>query len=60
MIRFCKTCLNPSTRPNIKFDKKGNCYVCVYRSLKNQILSIKNMNGQKKIEIKSIKEWAKK
>ena len=50
MIRFCKTCLNPSTRPNIKFDKKGNCYVCVYESLKNQILSIKNMNGQKKIE----------
>ena len=34
LLRFCKTCLNPSTRPNIKFDKKGNCYVCVYESLK--------------------------
>jgi len=30
MINYCKTCLNPSTRPNIFFDDKGICPVCVY------------------------------
>ena len=25
MINYCNTCLLPDTRPNIKFDKKGNC-----------------------------------
>ena len=61
MIRFCKTCLNPSTRPNIKFDKKGNCYVCVYESLKKSDFKYKKYEWAKKNrEIKSIKEWAKK
>ena len=46
MIKFCKSCLNPSTRPNIKFDKDGKCYVCVYESLKKLILNIKKTNGR--------------
>jgi len=27
-ITYCKTCLNPSSRPNIKFDENGICPAC--------------------------------
>lgn len=61
MIKFCKSCLNPSTRPNIKFDKDGKCYVCVYESLKKTDFKYKKNEWKKRSkEIKKIKIWAKK
>lgn len=31
-MRYCKDCLQPDTRPNIKFSKSGICPACVYYS----------------------------
>ena len=27
-MKYCKNCLETSTRPNITFDKNGICYAC--------------------------------
>lgn len=37
MIRYCKTCLNPSTRPNTKIDEHGYCLVCSYEKSKKKL-----------------------
>ena len=34
LIKYCKTCLNPSTRPNTFFSDEGLCPVCVYEKEK--------------------------
>jgi hypothetical protein len=34
MINYCKTCVNPSTRPNTFFNDEGLCPVCVYETEK--------------------------
>ena len=36
MIQYCSNCPNPSTRPNISFNKKGLCTVCVYELRKKK------------------------
>lgn len=57
MIKYCSNCPNPSTRPNISFNKKGLCTVCVYelRKKKKQI----NWNNRW-MQIQKIKKWGKK
>lgn len=37
MIKYCKTCLLPSTKPYIKFDTSGICKACLFHKEKNQI-----------------------
>ena len=54
MIRYCKTCLNPSTRPNIFFDEDGLCPVCVYE--KEKATETVNWTERSK-EIQKIKKW---
>lgn len=57
MITYCNTCLNPSTRPNIYFDKKGRCRVCVFEEKRNK----KKINWkQRNQEIQKIKKWGQK
>lgn len=36
-MRYCKECLQPDTRPGIKFDEKGVCYACLYEEKKKKI-----------------------
>ncbi len=31
-MKYCKTCLQPDTRPNTVFDQSGRCPACVYHS----------------------------
>ena len=37
MIKYCKTCLLPSTKPYIKFDTSGICKACLFHKEKNEI-----------------------
>lgn len=37
MIRYCKTCLMPDSRPRIVFDDQGVCNACRTAELKNRI-----------------------
>ncbi len=36
-MRYCKKCLQPDTRPGIKFDKNGICPACVYSESLNDV-----------------------
>lgn len=54
-MRYCKKCLQPDTRPGIKFDENGVCYACLYEEEKKKI----DWNAREK-ELKEIAEWAKK
>ena len=36
-MKYCKKCLQPDTRPGIKFDDKGVCYACLYEEEKKKI-----------------------
>ena len=47
MIKYCKTCLNPSARPSIKFDKNGKCYLCAFEPLKKLDLNFKKYGWKK-------------
>ena len=37
MIRYCKSCLYPDTKPDLKFDKKGICNACINFNCRSQI-----------------------
>lgn len=53
-MKYCKRCLQPDTRPDIRFDEKGVCYACLYEDKKKTIdWSIRER------EIQSIAQWAK-
>jgi N-acetyl sugar amidotransferase len=55
MIRFCKKCLQPDTRPNITFDEFGVCPPCNYSEV------VKNINWQeRRLVLSEIVEFAKK
>ena len=56
MIKYCKGCLNPSTRPNTFFNKNGFCPVCVYEDSKTKQ---KVDWPSRKSEINQIKKWGK-
>lgn len=36
-MRYCKSCLQPDTRPGIAFDEKGICFACLYEEKKKHI-----------------------
>lgn len=36
-MRYCKRCLQPDTRPGIKFNDEGICYACLYEDEKKTI-----------------------
>ena len=37
MIKFCKTCIMPDSRPRIVFDENGICNACLHSEKKNKI-----------------------
>lgn len=53
-MKYCKKCLQPDTRPNIKFNNEQVCYACLYEDLKKEI----NWEEREQ-ELKNISEWAK-
>ena len=57
MIKYCKKCVNPSTRPNTFFNGEGLCPVCVYE--KEKLKKSINWDVRWK-EIQKIKKWGKK
>lgn len=54
-MKYCKKCLQPNTRPGIKFNEEGICYACLYEEEKKNIDWI-----AREKELKEIAEWAKK
>lgn len=54
-MKYCKKCLQPNTRPGIKFNEEGICYACLYEEEKKNIDQI-----SREKELKEIAEWAKK
>ena len=51
---YCKKCLQPDTRPNIKFNDEGICYACLYEEEKKKIDWDAREN-----ELREIAKWAK-
>ena len=37
MMKYCKTCLYPDTKPGLSFDENGVCDACNYIKLKEEI-----------------------
>lgn len=37
IMRYCKRCLQPDTRPGILFNEEGVCYACLYEESKKKI-----------------------
>ncbi len=57
MIIYCKTCLNPSTRPNSSFNSDGLCTVCEFENNKK----VKGIDWKsRRKEINKIKLWGQK
>jgi len=56
VIKICKKCLNPNTRPNIFFNEEGVCPVCQYENNKKS----ENINwDERERELDEIIEWGK-
>lgn len=53
-MKYCKRCLQPDTRPDIKFNEDNICYACLYEESKKQI----DWEKRKK-ELHEIAAWAK-
>ena len=41
MIKFCKNCLIPNSRPRIIFNKDGICNACIYSEQKKKYIGMK-------------------
>lgn len=52
-MKYCKKCLQPNTRPGIKFEN-GICYACLYEDDKKSI----DWDARER-ELKKVSEWAK-
>jgi len=53
-MKYCKKCLQPNTRPGVKFDENGICYACKFEEEK------KNIDWDKREEeLREIANWAK-
>ena len=37
MIKYCRTCVYPETKPDLSLDKDGICEACSYVNVKNTI-----------------------
>lgn len=55
-MKYCKKCLQPDTRPGIKFDENQICYACKYEDKKNKYIDW----TKREAELKEIADWAKK
>lgn len=55
-IKYCKKCVQPDTRPGIKFDEYGVCQACNYEDERKY----KTDWSARFEELKNIAEWAKK
>lgn len=53
-MKYCKNCIQPDTRPGIKFNNEQICYACLYEQEKKLIDWDK-----RKRELLEISEWAK-
>lgn len=53
-MKYCKHCLQPDTRPGIKFDEEGICGACLYENEKKYIDWEK-----RELELQEIANWAK-
>lgn len=53
-MKYCKRCIQPNTRPNIKFDEEGICGGCRYEESKATI----DWEAREK-ELRDIADWAK-
>jgi len=53
-MKYCKKCLQPDTRPDIKFNQEGICYACLYEKKKKEI------DWQaREAQLIQISDWAK-
>ena len=59
MIKLCKKCVTPSTRPRVVFNKDGVCNACINSEEKKSIDWNKRREEFKKIIIE-IKDYKKK
>ena len=55
MIRFCKRCIMPNTRPRIVFNKEGICNACLHSEKKENI----NWNEREKDFLKLVDNMKK-
>lgn len=55
-MRYCKKCVQPDTRPGIKFDEDGVCLACKFQEQMNREVDWENRQRQ----LKEIVDWAKK
>lgn len=55
-MKYCKKCLQPDTRPHIKFTDEGICYACDYQNKINYEIDW----DERKKQIQEIATWAKK
>ena len=54
LMKICKKCVQPDTRPNLYFDDNGVCGACIWEEEKKQI----DWNAREK-ELMDIANWAK-
>lgn len=52
-MKYCKKCLQPDTRPDIRFNEEGVCYACLYEQEKRNIDWL-----DREIKLKEIAQWA--
>jgi N-acetyl sugar amidotransferase len=53
-VKYCRKCLQPDTRPDIRFNEEGICYACLSEESKKQI----DWQEREK-ELREIAAWAK-
>ena len=55
VMKYCKKCVQPSTRPGIQFDEHGVCGACLYEDKRKNATDWDALES----ELKAIAEWAK-
>ncbi len=55
-MKYCKKCLQPDTRPHVKFNEEGICYACTYQEKINNEIDW----DKRKAQLQEIAFWAKK
>ncbi len=53
IMKYCKKCLQPDTRPGIKFDENGVCYACLWEEEKQKIDWNERFEELKKIAVEA-------
>ena len=55
VMKYCKTCLMPDTRPDMEFDENGICAACVFAEQSRTEIDWE----QRKKDLRAIAQWAK-